>query len=1124
MAATLPVLGIGDCMASRDETRMSNKALATWLAVFVLLAIGLRIGWNVDASFDEDSERYLYSGNDPYYHDRAVNHILETGESLQFDPALNFPAGANNPNPPVFDWTSAVVAGTIGSISVDPAGMALNLMTAVWGALAVIPVFIIGAELWNRRAGLWAAFFMAVSAPHIQRGVWGFADHDAATMFWILCAVAFLVKGLKALDDREYVKDWRHRGALAEGVRNSFAHNRVAMLWSALAGVALSATALTWKGYPYVLAIMAVAFGMQLLWDHVKNRDSTALTAFYLLPMILVTLIPLPYYLAFPNFLDTTIWAGIYVLIGMVVVSAILVPTRDLPSILVFPALLLTLIAGWAIMVFAMPNVGQTVFTGLGYFQQTKLFGTIAEAQRSELGRVAASFGFFTFLLAFWGLGGSIKKAWKKGNQEHMLMVSWAIVALFMAFAASRFIMNASPVFALLAGAVMPIIVAKLGFEKVRRAYRQQHGTHPIAAGLRSLNMRTSLGVLLVFVLFILPNTWIGVDAAIPCEVDDCTSLDTKHLGAFGLSFDIKDNGWLEAFTVLAQQDTEIKNIEDRPGFIAWWDYGHWATDIGMHPTVADPFQNNYNIAGRFLASESEQEAVAWMTLLSINVDYSRTAPIGQYSPHVEAALRGVDAALIEIGPIRGYDKEYELLSSTMDLTNNDIFDLYEEVTDYTGVNNARRSIEYIGVDSRMYPVSAQNPGIFYAPAYLANKNPDNFTYQVTSGGGGLQLRQHLYDVNAKGDSFRIEPYWEDQTGGKWLVTGGQAFPFGTSPAAGQGIQVQWPPQIVPTQSFFDSMYARSFGSQANQFTPADGLTHWRVLHESTDKDSGVQQVELLAYYRGVNVSGTVLDDAGQPVSGAQVTFVDGLGASHAVGVTDASGFYQVLAPFSVDGDLTLVALNGGVELASRNDTSIQFNRVQARLGESVNGVDLTVQRGSLTGTVFQDVDGDGVLGANDTRIAGASVTVGGQLVMSGADGSYALADLQPGVLSATVTATGYNAGGGDVTLAAGETASKNFALAIAPSKVLLELRDQDGAPIEAGLQFTITDAAGTATPGVTDANGFANRTLAPGDYSLSVDISKTTGGEEVQYSASQPFSVPFGGSDVTVSVTVTKS
>ena len=60
----------------------------------------------------------------------------------------------------------------------------------------------------------------------------------------------------------------------------------------------------------------------------------------------------------------------------------------------------------------------------------------------------------------------------------------------------------------------------------------------------------------------------------------------------------------------MAEQDTE-KAPEDRPGFMAWWDYGFWAIDIGEHPTVADNFQFGYQIAGNFIVSQSEHEAMS---------------------------------------------------------------------------------------------------------------------------------------------------------------------------------------------------------------------------------------------------------------------------------------------------------------------------------------------------------------------------------------------------------------------------------------------------------------------------------------------------------------------------------
>lgn len=1096
------------------ESRLSGKVVAIWLALFFVLGLGLRIGMNVDASFDEDGDRYLYSGNDPYYHDRVVHHITETGESMVFDEGINYPTGAFNPNPPVYSWTTAFVAGILDSAGVEDAeGAALNTMVAVWGALTVFPVFIIASSLFNRTAGLWATFLMSVSAPHIQRSVWGFADHDATTMFFITLAMAFLVKGLLTLDQREYVKDWRHTGAFIEGMRNSFGHNKIAMTWSALAGVALSATALTWKGYPYVLAVMAVAVGLQLLWDHVKNKDSTAVWAFYLLPMVLVTLIPLPYYMVYHTFLDTTIWAGLYVLFGVVLVGLVLVPTRDLPSILVFPALALTAIAGLLVMLFVVPSVGQTIFTGLGYFEQTKLFTTIAEAQRSELGRVAASFGFFTFLLAFWGLGRSGRLAWK-GSNAHMLLVSWGLVAGFMAFAATRFIMNAAPIFAILSGGVIVTIVGMLRSEEVRKRFRRQHGQNSFKAGMKSITGRSALGAFIIAAFLVLPNVWLGVDAAIPRDLEDPAD---KHLGAFGIDFDIKGNGWLESLQYLATLDQD-KSFNDRPAFAAWWDYGHWATDIGLHPTVADPFQNHYNIAGRTLASESEQEAVGWMLLLLLNDDYHNGATSGAHSPAVSTVLNGVNSSLMGIGPMRGYDAEMAVLESAVDMTGEDIFGLYEGVMDASG-----KRIEYFGVDVRMYPVSSNNPGIFYAPAFLANKNPDDFiAYSYRASSGGLNLEISQYGVDDAGDSYRrAEAAITTAAGAEYVVLGGQAYPAnqvkaGAPVGQAAGTPVQF--QLAPTQAFYDSMYARSFGTDRNGFTPGEGMSHWRAIVEGADG-----AVKILRYYSGVEVSGRVVDDAGAGLEGMAVSFVDGFGASHNAATTDANGAFTVLAPFSQftdgQGDLNLTVRSGAAIVGFSTD--YQFTLDQAVNGDAVGGVQVTVARGGIAGNVFADADGNGTYDMGE-GVADAMVSFNGQDYPVGTDGSYAISDVTPGSHSVTVSAAGYDEVSRSVTVGSGATADQDIAITAAPSSVTFTLNDQDGPIMQ--IPFEVTGADGTPRSGTSNGTAMAVMSLAPGDYTFAVDYEIQQNNVPVTYTANQPFTVVFGGSEQSFTIVANRA
>src|SRR5688572_16855966 len=266
-----------------------------------------------------------------------------------------------------------------------------------------------------------------------------------------------------------------------------------------------------------------------------------------------------------------------------------------------------------------------------------------------------------------------------------------------MAFAASRFIMNAVPVFAILIGTVCVTLVDKIGLDDVRRRYRSQHGQNPVAAGFRSLSWKSTMGILGVALLLVLPNAWIGVDAALSADYESKEKLDPQFFGAFGINFELADNGWNQAMADLATRDQEM-DMEDRPALIAWWDYGHWVTSLGGHPTVADPFQHHYNIAGRFLASESEEEAVSWLAILLLNHDEGGD---GSYTEQTRSALASHNSTLPDLASQRGYDAQYAYLSARV--KGDQVFALYDDVRESTG-----KSIEYMAVDVRMFPFSLQ--------------------------------------------------------------------------------------------------------------------------------------------------------------------------------------------------------------------------------------------------------------------------------------------------------------------------------------------------------------------------------------------------------------------------------
>ena len=91
-----------------------------------------------------------------------------------------------------------------------------------------------------------------------------------------------------------------------------------------------------------------------------------------------------------------------------------------------------------------------TLFTGSGYFSKTKIFGTVAEANAPDRGRLFASFGPIVFILALCMGAIGIWRGLTQKNQISLAMGVWVITATYMSWTAARFIFNATPAMAVL--------------------------------------------------------------------------------------------------------------------------------------------------------------------------------------------------------------------------------------------------------------------------------------------------------------------------------------------------------------------------------------------------------------------------------------------------------------------------------------------------------------------------------------------------------------------------------------------------------------------------------------------------------------------------------------------------
>ncbi len=630
-------------MRSSDyATKGSSRSRASvwvivWLVAIFALALFLRVYWNVDPA-TADGNFILSGGPDPYYHKHAIDCIQIGGcapgqdpwTTLGRDPMLNYPAGSINVNPPLFEWSiavmGAILAPFLGGIT-NATWWATLSAPAVFGALTIFPIYIIGAELFNRRTGIIAGLLWALSTSSIDHSSFGAADHDAAVMFFITLGMMFYLKAIHGLrGDTKWVANWSDATSRHDGMRRLFAERKLSFAFAMLAGLSLAAVALIWKGFPYMAGILIIYALVQMLVDHWRNRDSLALFAATFITLAVGLLFGSYWYIALG--LSGFFTPVLVMFIGFVFVSLMIVPTRDLPSILVFPLFAGAGVITAALVYLVLPTIWRSLFYALVYIRQNALYQTISEAQGADFNQISFAFGPVVFIFAIIGLAMLLWTGRKSPKRDTLFTAVWAIVALVMAIGAVRFLFNAVPIVAVLAAWATERTVAWFDFGRAKRRFQQASGNFMKRFG-KGVGWSRALSAVALVLALVVPTVFLGVEAATPSAYDRKIANDlfvagdtqlaefyAKHFGYFGQSY--LENYWTDSLTFLDKWDdpavspvpARYSAWAARPAFLAWWDYGHYAISVGKHPAVADNFQNGYAFAANYLLAQSENESI----------------------------------------------------------------------------------------------------------------------------------------------------------------------------------------------------------------------------------------------------------------------------------------------------------------------------------------------------------------------------------------------------------------------------------------------------------------------------------------------------------------------------------
>ncbi|MCK4757950.1 MAG: carboxypeptidase regulatory-like domain-containing protein, partial [Thermoplasmata archaeon] len=1260
-----------------------------WKPILILMvifsfALFIRAYYGVEPATEDGF--LLSGGSDSYYHHFVITYAQETGDHHFRDDMLNYPLGTRNPRPPLYDWSvymgGIALTPFFGGDIVESTWWVFIFSTAFWGALTIFPTYLLAKEAFGRKTGYIAAFLLAVMPGHIQRSVLTNADHDAFALFFIVLTFYFFLKALKGLKEKTWVKEWAKMDEVKTGIMDMIMNSRSSIIYAALAAMSLSAVALTWKGWAYVVVIMTVYLGIQLLLDRFRNADSLGVLMVYFLTVGIALLVIYPYYylsIQIISWYDTPT----YMFLGALVVGVILVVTRKLPWLLVIAGSLFLLLVGILILSLVAPATVESmtgaVASGAGYFVRNKQYETIAEAQAPPFSNLALSFGVITFWLSFAGVAWAAYQLPKRMKFDYIFMLIWTATSIYMATNAARFMFNAAPVFAITAAWITALIIEKLEFKEFVETQKRlisapMHRNFKLGlvgglallaatvAGLSSdtgialailvigllglaavvlmntiaeinpgrtsyllallvpivgalvymygfvignwefttathlfilgslmfvdfllfLTVRKSkvsfvIGVLFLALFIILPNVWTGIDAGIPYETKrtydkqiydvmplflqpesyDAINGSNWFFGAFGYSLPLNSKYYPAAYDWLATQDTDIYPPEDRPAYLSWWDYGFEAVNEGKHPTVADNFLGGHQLAGNFIMSQSEADAIALLIVRLIEADWSGGYDnIDRYmEPEMLVLLDSYGLDTDEISnmfsnPADYYDTiwanpdvygprddiiqpangRYLAIRGeiTQKLTLEEIVSLYNDVRAMTG-----DSIRYFAIDSRLFPFSAQNTGIFYAPAKLSD-------HRITSGDEGNQP----FD------------FWQIKAVGEY----GGEYDIGDIPPDVQ-LDRNNPYKLEYQEMFYNSMLYRAFIGysgedigQSNEdggipaisesmtqtpIMPAWNMTHFKLVHRTaywnpygmediknhtdawramsfwdaydnqindigisdlSDRSSLYQGVMMLKYYDGAIVSGQLTLEDGTPIVGAHMTVHDDFDIPHQKVQTDENGEYSLIVPF---GDIKITASYGepnpltmmGTEMNISHMFIEDYQAMREKVDWDGDGIydylinhDVVIPPASVEGLVYWDTEEDGIYSEpDDSLIEGAEVTVTSKVldftvtVYSDEDGVCLIEGFVPGDAIVNIAVAGRQLKFFNQTFTPEQNGDASWALE--PTSLLGSVLGAGGEPVEgATVEMWIEDEEVQET--ISGVNGtFRFTNLIYGDY-----------------------------------------
>ncbi|MGP6220745.1 carboxypeptidase regulatory-like domain-containing protein [Caldiplasma sukawensis] len=996
-------------MESNFETTLRKARfwfVKNWelVGLFILISIYLFLSnFYIWGQAFIDGAPNFSGGSDPYFNYIFLQYIITHHSTLLYTTNINYPIGSHNPRNPFFHWMLAFVAEITAPLfggALKAAYYAFNEFDAVFGALLIIPVYLLGKDIIGKKGGMIGAILYTLMPSNLTSGILTDGRMHTPELIFAFFAIYFFERAVRfAKKDRVIEGSIFNLRGYKSSLLKFYRRNKRTTYYALLAGASYGALMLSWQGHAYILAIITIYVVVQLVANLFLSKSNAHLLYISTIFVFLAFAMGGYYYYAADN--APSIWyiPPLIIGLGLIFVSALLSIIGRKPWIISVPVIAIVTIVSLSFLDVFAHHIFFEIISGEGYFIKTRVYSTIAEAQAPPLGEYIAGFGVAQFLLGVGGIVLVVYEFFRKKDDGLLFLLVFSLVSIYMSFAAARFNITAAPAYAILGGALIVYIARIVKMDDtaaasgVKKLYRRQAG---LKGNIRWLQI---VFVLLLVGALLIPSGLSDVSAAVPAnsaahynrqvynslpsfaQNGSFNPNNDTYFGATGSLVVNSSSPIAMSFSWLSTQQSGIP-INEKPAYVSWWDYGFEELCQGKHPTVADDFQQAYQVAGQVLLSTNESQIIALFSARLLQAEYEENNGLlpGSVASVMLQYMNSSELNLVNqiysnplsyrswisdnssvygkfIPGISAQNAYFALLkgqfASKMSL--NKLINFYQALQEVTGY-----SIQYIGVDHNLLPVSGLDTGIFYAPAYLTDQPSytasdgavvpyDYYNVFAVTANGTFPLNDTPADVVPISYEISYTPAFYNTTiyravvglppGAVGQTNGIPGYTYGTN---------QYP--IVPAynMSNFEVCYAAIPYNPYSNITNHENNFVLKPLNEAyklQEEKNGTAVIfptladiytvndPILRYFPGAIVEGQVTDKNGNPVPGIRVTILDQYGVPHQTVLTNQNGYYNITGLPGNDtlvfsyGNLKQANLEGSIKL---NSTNIYISRSQA--------------------------------------------------------------------------------------------------------------------------------------------------------------------------------------------------